>query len=76
MDRAEADDGSLVLLAGRCVEESRKRPIVARTSPLEDWHRFDGVSTSEFIHRILTDREFRPFSMARKVGRPFFEAYR
>ncbi|WP_371102122.1 hypothetical protein [Streptomyces sp. PU_AKi4] len=53
-----------------------ERPIVARTSPLEDWHRFDGVSTSEFIHRILTDREFRPFSMARKVGRPFFDAYR
>lgn len=44
--------------------------------PLEDWHRFDGVSTSEFIHRILTDREFRPLSMARKVGRPFFDAYR
>jgi hypothetical protein len=51
-------------------------PVVARTSPLEDWHRFDGVSTSEFIHRVLTDREFRPFSIARKVERPFFDAYR
>ncbi|WP_405902422.1 hypothetical protein OG696_06795 [Streptomyces sp. NBC_00656] len=53
-----------------------KWPIVARTSPLDDWHQFDEISTSEFICRILKDPEFRPFSISRKVGRPFFEAYR
>ncbi|SED95522.1 hypothetical protein [Streptomyces sp. TLI_105] len=51
-------------------------PIVARTAPLEEWHRFDGLSTSQFIYRILTDREFLPFSLARKVEHPFFDAYR
>ncbi|MFG3504513.1 hypothetical protein ACGF5F_03260 [Streptomyces sp. NPDC047821] len=50
--------------------------IVARTAPLEDWHRFDAMSTSEFIYRVITDREFRPFSIARKVERPFFDSYR
>ncbi|MGR6969975.1 hypothetical protein ACU639_10225 [Streptomyces cynarae] len=49
-------------------------PIVARTDPLEDWHRFD-ISTTEFIYRVLTDRDFRPFSVAGKVERPFFETY-
>lgn len=50
-------------------------PIVARTDPLEEWHQFD-MTTSEFIYRVLTDRDFRPFSIARKVERPFFETYR
>jgi hypothetical protein len=50
-------------------------PVVARTDPLEEWHRFD-MTTSEFIYRVLTDREFRPFSIARKVERPFFQSDR
>lgn len=53
-----------------------KWPIVARTDPIEEWHRFDDVSTSEFIFRVLTDREFRPFSIARKVEHPSFTVFR
>ncbi|MCL8010733.1 hypothetical protein [Streptomyces sp. AS02] len=49
-------------------------PIVARTDPLEELHRFD-VSTSEFICRVLTDRDFRPFSVASKVKSLYFEPY-
>ena len=49
-------------------------PVVARADPLEEWHRFD-MTTSEFIYRVLTDRDFRPFSIARKVERPFFDTH-
>lgn len=80
-------EGSGLILWGQSVTEAsyywladpstspEKWPIVARTDPLEEWHRFD-VSTSEFICRVLTDREFRPFSIASKVKRLFFESYR
>lgn len=56
-------------------ERPEEWPVVARAAPLEEWHRFD-VSTAEFICRVLADRDFRPFSIARKVERPFFETYR
>ncbi|MFI9344000.1 hypothetical protein ACIG0D_22450 [Streptomyces sp. NPDC052773] len=55
-------------------KDSEEWPVVARTDPLEEWHRFD-MATSEFICRVLTDGEFRPFSIARNVARPFFESH-
>lgn len=48
-------------------------PVVARTDPLEDWHRLD-MSTAEFICRVFTEPEFRPFSVARKVSVPYFQS--
>ncbi|MBC2907010.1 hypothetical protein [Streptomyces cupreus] len=79
-------DGSGIILWGVSVTEASygwladtatpagKWPVVARTDPLEEWHRFD-VSTAEFICKVLTDREFRPVSVAAKVERPFFQTY-
>jgi hypothetical protein len=50
-------------------------PVVARVDPLEEWHRFD-MATLEFIYRVIADLDFRPFSIARKVERPYFVANR
>lgn len=55
-------------------KDSEEWPVVARTDPLEEWHRFD-MGPSEFICRVLTDGEFRPFSIVRNVARPFFESH-
>jgi hypothetical protein len=49
-------------------------PVVAREDPLEPFHRLD-MAASEFVHRALTDRDFRPFTIAHKTGSPYFEAY-
>jgi hypothetical protein len=38
-------------------------PVIARTDPLERFHRFD-MPASAFIHRVLTDPDFRPFTIA------------
>lgn len=54
--------------------EPAEWPVVAREDPLEPFHRLD-MSASEFIYRVLTDRGFRPFTVAHKIQRPRFEAY-
>jgi hypothetical protein len=46
-------------------------PIIARYVD-SDWNRFD-MSTSEFIVRILTDIEFRPYSVAGIFPEPYFD---
>ncbi|GGZ51778.1 SMI1/KNR4 family protein [Streptomyces bluensis] len=51
----------------------REWPIVARIADSEDWHRYD-IGVPEFIARVLTDPEFRPFSIADDVSRHSFAA--
>ncbi|WP_329622905.1 hypothetical protein OG357_22845 [Streptomyces sp. NBC_01255] len=45
-------------------------PIVTRGDPY-DWHELT-MPTTEFVHRVLTDPEFAPFSIARLIPRPDF----
>jgi cell wall assembly regulator SMI1 len=46
--------------------------IVARVGDSDRWHTFD-ISTSEFLYRVLTDAEFRPFGVAQHGLPPTFE---
>ncbi|MFC0599750.1 hypothetical protein [Streptomyces palmae] len=48
-------------------------PILGREDIPDSWVRFDGT-TSEFIHRMLTDRQ-HPFSTARHFDSHWFESY-
>jgi hypothetical protein len=45
-------------------------PVVARTDGAEPWHRYD-MSMSEFIYHLLTDHDFKPFTVAATTARPF-----
>ncbi|WP_426513263.1 SMI1/KNR4 family protein [Dactylosporangium sp. McL0621] len=45
-------------------------PVVARKDGIEPWHRYD-MSMSEFIHHMLTDHGFEPFTVAATTARPF-----
>ncbi|MFE5814701.1 SMI1/KNR4 family protein [Streptomyces sp. NPDC056479] len=49
-------------------------PIIARTDFSEEWHRYE-MSAAEFIHRALTDGDFKPFSMVRYSRQPHYESY-
>lgn len=49
-------------------------PIVARADPLEPFQRFD-MTTSEFLHRVLTDAGFSPFGIAGAVEAPYYRTY-
>ncbi|MFC9594273.1 SMI1/KNR4 family protein [Streptomyces sp. NPDC056944] len=49
-------------------------PIVARTDHTEEWHTYR-MSTSEFVHRMLTDEEFKPFAMTGYAPSPTYESY-
>ena len=48
-------------------------PIIARNVDGDQWERFDG-STTEFIHRVLTDTR-HPFSVAQFVDTHTFESF-
>jgi hypothetical protein len=39
-------------------------PVLAQAEGGGAWHRYDR-STSEFLHRVLADADFRPFGIAR-----------
>jgi hypothetical protein len=45
-------------------------PVVARKDGIEPWHRYD-MSVSEFIYRMLTDHDFKPFTVADTTAKPF-----
>ncbi|MFF8918008.1 SMI1/KNR4 family protein [Streptomyces sp. NPDC015032] len=49
-------------------------PVIAREDPLEGFHRFD-MPASEFLHSVLTDPGFRPFTIAHKIDRPFYRSW-
>ncbi|MFJ7159461.1 SMI1/KNR4 family protein [Streptomyces sp. NPDC101118] len=49
-------------------------PVVARTDTTEEWHRYD-MGTAEFVHRMLTDAEFKPFSITRYAPSPHYASY-
>ncbi|MFE5594956.1 SMI1/KNR4 family protein [Streptomyces sp. NPDC056549] len=49
-------------------------PIVARTDYTEEWLTYQ-TSTSEFVHRMLTDGDFKPFSMTRYAPAPQYLSY-
>lgn len=51
-------------------EDPATWPIVTRGNPYP-WQEV-GVSTSEFVHRVLTDPDFEPFSVARLMPTPDF----
>ncbi|MGW5425741.1 hypothetical protein ACWET9_00775 [Streptomyces sp. NPDC004059] len=46
-------------------------PVIARFVD-SDWDRFD-ISTTEFVVRVLTDPEFRPYSVAGIFPDPYFQ---
>lgn len=52
--------------------ESGKWPILARAGDIDQWHTFD-MSTSEFLYRVLTDTDFRPFGIAQHALGATFE---
>jgi hypothetical protein len=45
-------------------------PIVARKSGIDPWRRYD-ISLAEFVYRVLTDHDFKPFSVAYATTTPF-----
>ncbi|WP_203863152.1 SMI1/KNR4 family protein, partial [Plantactinospora mayteni] len=45
-------------------------PVVARKDGIEPWYRYD-MSMSEFIYHMLTDPDFKPFTVAATTVRPF-----
>ncbi|MBW8707096.1 hypothetical protein MBT84_46445 [Streptomyces sp. MBT84] len=47
-------------------------PVLAMQVDVQEWSRYEMTAT-EFLHRILTDRTFRPHSVARSAFGPFFE---
>ncbi|MFE6918739.1 hypothetical protein [Streptomyces rubiginosohelvolus] len=49
-------------------------PVVARKDSSEPFKRFD-MTASEFIYRVLTESEFRPFGVASKISPPYYQAY-
>ncbi|MEU0003053.1 SMI1/KNR4 family protein [Streptomyces sp. NPDC006314] len=49
-------------------------PIVARTDDTEEWHQYE-MSVSEFVYRMITDTEFKPFSCASYSPVPHYESY-
>ncbi|WP_405890133.1 hypothetical protein OG427_15055 [Streptomyces sp. NBC_00133] len=46
-------------------------PILARVADSTNWRRFD-ISVPEFVFRVLTDPDFRPFGVSRTIPQPFF----
>ncbi|MFF3401740.1 hypothetical protein ACFYW6_24920 [Streptomyces sp. NPDC002659] len=46
-------------------------PILARVADSTNWRRFD-ISVPEFVVRVLTDPDFRPFGVSREIPQPFF----
>lgn len=46
-------------------------PILARVADSTNWRRFE-ISVPEFVLRVLTDPDFRPFSVARDIPQPSF----
>ncbi|MEV5398970.1 SMI1/KNR4 family protein [Streptomyces cellulosae] len=47
-------------------------PVLARSHDPGPWYRYDGMSTSEFLFRVLDDADFRPFGIARyELGATF-----
>ncbi|MFF1813679.1 SMI1/KNR4 family protein, partial [Streptomyces sp. NPDC058251] len=52
--------------------ESGKWPILARSGDIDQWHTCD-MSTSEFLYRVLTDTDFRPFGNAQHALGATFE---
>ncbi|MEU4564278.1 hypothetical protein AB0F72_38345 [Actinoplanes sp. NPDC023936] len=45
-------------------------PVVARKDSLEPWHRYD-IGVAEFLHRMLTEHDFTPFTVAGTVSTLF-----
>ncbi|MEV6843619.1 hypothetical protein [Actinoplanes sp. NPDC051411] len=45
-------------------------PVVARKDGVDPWHRYE-MTMSEFTFRMLTDRDFTPFTVAGWSERPF-----
>ncbi|MGA5515266.1 SMI1/KNR4 family protein [Streptomyces pseudogriseolus] len=45
-------------------ERPGEYPVLARSHDPGPWYRYD-MSTSEFLHRVLADADFRPFGIAR-----------
>ncbi|MEN8653703.1 hypothetical protein ABCR94_24630 [Streptomyces sp. 21So2-11] len=52
-------------------ETAGEWPILARVADSTNWRRFD-ISVPEFAFRVLTDPDFRPFSVSRTIPRPSF----
>ncbi|MEW2186669.1 hypothetical protein AB0900_25580 [Streptomyces cellulosae] len=40
-------------------------PVLARSHDPGPWYRYDDMSASEFLHRVLADADFQPFGIAR-----------
>ncbi|MEH0935836.1 hypothetical protein [Micromonospora psammae] len=66
-------EGEYYWLADRSTESDRW-PVVARTEGGEPWHRFD-MSTAEFVHRLIADPQFTPFTVADPSRRAFYLPY-
>ncbi|SCG72398.1 hypothetical protein [Micromonospora coxensis] len=62
-------EGQYYWLADPSVEPDRW-PVVARRCG-DPWHRFD-MPTTEFIHRMIADPEFAPFTVADPGRRAFY----
>ena len=45
-------------------------PLVARRDGIEPWHEYR-IGMSELIHRMLTDHDFTPFTVAHTTTTPF-----
>ncbi|MEU1437513.1 hypothetical protein ABZ438_26130 [Streptomyces sp. NPDC005786] len=48
-------------------------PVMARVDPLEPFQRFD-ISASEFVYRVLTEADFKPFGVAATIPSPYYRA--
>lgn len=82
----EPDQGGLIRWAGAAAEgyeffwlvdanvSPENWPIVARTDFSEDWHTYE-LSVSEFVYRMLTDVDFKPFDISRYAPTPRYSSY-
>ncbi|MEU8239141.1 hypothetical protein AB0C07_12915 [Actinoplanes missouriensis] len=62
-------EGEYYWLADARVDPGRW-PVVARRDGLEPWHRYE-IGVAEFLHRMLTDDGFTPFTVAGTASRSF-----
>ncbi|RAO37305.1 hypothetical protein PSN13_01286 [Micromonospora saelicesensis] len=66
----DMSEGDHFWLADRSVEPDRW-PVVSRGGDGGPLHRFD-MSTAEFVHRVIADPEFKPFTVADPPRLPFY----